>query len=217
MKGEEAMYQMFSDVLSAAAKNPEYMKTLTRTANETERELVDSLFFFNNVGVQIDNYWTRPFNNAAFGFDYLTRTAIAKSNIFTNHFRESAYFYQYRDTEGKRLNGAENGYTLTFKKDELPPVNGFWSITLYDENHFFHPNELKRYSLGTKNKSLKYNKDGSLTFYFQHTRPAKEHVSNWLPAPAGKFAVTIRAYWPQESIINGEWVAPKMDRQPSKN
>lgn len=216
MKGEEALYKMFGDVLTVATKNPEHMKTLIRIANVVERELVDSLFFFNNVGVQIDNYWTRPFNNAAFGFDYLTRTAIAKSNIFTNHYKESAYFYQYRDVEGERLNGSENGYTITFGKNELPPVNGFWSITLYDKSHFFYQNELKRYSLGTKNKSLKYNKDGSLTVYFQHERPAEEFVSNWLPAPADKFAVTIRAYWPQESIINGEWNAPGIDRKPIK-
>lgn len=212
MKGEESLYKMFGDVLSAAANNAEYMKILVQTANAMEHQLIDSLFFFNNVGVQIDNYWTRPFNNAAFGFDYLTRTAIAKSNIFTNHYRESAYFYQYRDAEGKRLDASKEGYSITFAKNELPPVNGFWSITLYDENHFFHHNELKRYSLGTKNKSLKYNKDGSLTFYFQHTRPAKEFVSNWLPAPAGKFAVTIRAYWPQESIVNGQWKAPGVVR-----
>lgn len=216
MKGEEALYKMFGDLLSAAEKNPKYMEVLTRTANQMESELVDSLFFFNNVGVQIDNYWTRPFNNAAFGVDYLTRTAIAKSNIFTNHFRESAYFYQYRDFEGKRLDGANNTYSITFEKDELPPVNGFWSITLYDEHHFFHHNELKRYSLGTKNKSLKYNENGSLTVYFQNERPAEELVSNWLPAPADKFAVTIRAYWPQESIINGEWIAPKIDRKSGK-
>lgn len=214
MKGEEALYQTINNVLLAAAKNPEYMKILVGTANKMESELVDSLFFFNNVGVQIDNYWTRPFNNAAFGFDYLTRTAIAKSNIFTNHFKESAYFYQYRDAGGKRLDGTKNKYAITFGKDELPPVNGFWSITLYDKNHFFHQNELKRYSLGTKNKSLKYNKDGSLTIYFQHTKPAEELVSNWIPAPADKFAVTIRAYWPQESIINGEWVAPAINSVP---
>lgn len=208
LKGEEALYEMFGGILNAASQNADYKKLLVNVAHQVEHQLIDSLFFFNNVGVEIENYWTRPFNNAAFGTDYLTRTAIAKSNIFTNHFRESAYFYQYRDGAGQRLDGTHNRYTITFAKGALPPVDGFWSLTMYDKNHFFHHNELKRYSLGTKNKSLKYNPDGSLTLYLQNTRPEEAKVSNWLPAPADKFAVTIRAYAPHESIVNGQWSAP---------
>lgn len=210
MKGEESIYHMFSEVILAAKIDPKKMEILVQIANEMEQELLDSLFLFTNVGVEVDNYWTRPFNNAAFGFDYLTRTAIAKSNIFTNHYRESAYFYQYRDSKGNRLDGRQNNYTITFDKGNLPPVNGFWSITLYDKNHFFYHNNLKKYSLGTKDNSLKYNKDGSLTLFFQNEKPPEESISNWLPAPADKFGLTIRAYWPHEAIINGEWIAPKV-------
>lgn len=210
-QGEESLYAMIQQVLEQAQKNPEQMKILTATAQKMEKELMDSLFYFNNVGVEVENYWTRPFNNAAFGYDFLTRAAIAKSNIFTNHFRESAYFYQYRDGNGDRLDCATtDGYTITFPASELPPVDGFWSLTLYDENHFFHHNEIKRYSLGTKNRSLKYNKDGSLTLYIQNKRPQEKNVTNWLPAPKGKFCVTIRAYWPQQSVIDGNWIAPKV-------
>ena len=210
IKGEESLYAMIRQVLDQAEKNPKQMKILTQTAHEVERELIDSLFYFNNVATEVDNYWTRPFNNAAFGYDFLTRTAIAKSNIFTNHFMESAYFYQYRDGDGVRLDGSQNEYTITFAANELPPVNGFWSLTLYDESHFFHHNEIKRYSLGTKNKSLQYNEDGSLTLYIQNKRPKGKHVMNWLPAPEGKFCMTIRAYWPEQSIVDGDWIAPKV-------
>lgn len=211
LEGEESLYAMIQQVLVQAQKSPEQMKILTATAHKMEKELMDSLFYFNNVGVEVENYWTRPFNNAAFGHDFLTRAAIAKSNIFTNHFRESAYFYQYRDGDGRRLDcSSGDGYTITFPASELPPVKGFWSLTLYDENHFFHHNEIKRYSLGTKNRSLKYNKDGSLTIYIQNERPQEKNVTNWLPAPEGKFCVTIRAYWPEQSVVDGHWVAPKV-------
>lgn len=213
LRGEESLYAMIQQVLEQAQKSPEQMKILTATAHKMEKELMDSLFYFNNVGVEVENYWTRPFNNAAFGYDFLTHAAIAKSNIFTNHFRESAYFYQYRDGNGDRLDcSASDGYTITFPESELPPVKGFWSLTLYDENHFFHHNEIKRYSLGTKNRSLNYNKDGSLTLYIQNKRPKDQKITNWLPAPAGKFCVTIRAYWPEQRIIDGDWVAPKVTK-----
>jgi hypothetical protein len=74
-------------------------------------------------------------------------------------------------------------------------VRGFWSLTLYDADHFFAPNALNRFSLGTKNKDLKYGPDGSLTIYVQHERPSADQVSNWLPAPKGDFELFIRAYW----------------------
>ena len=110
-------------------------------------------------------------NEAAFGTDYFTRTAAAKSNILVNAPNETKYYYQDLDAAGARLNGA-NRYTVTFAKDQTPPVNGFWSLTLYNEHHFFAPNELKRYSLGTKNKTLQTDPDGSLTIYVQTDAPS---------------------------------------------
>jgi hypothetical protein len=102
----------------------------------------------------------------------------------------------------------ESSYEVTFQKGELPPVKGFWSLTMYDPEHFFAPNALKRYALGTKNKSLKHNDDGSLTIYLGNKSPGKEKESNWLPAPAGNFSVWIRAYWPDQAILDGTWKPP---------
>jgi len=79
---------------------------------------------------------------------------------------------------------------------------------MYDQKHFFAPNEIKRYSTGTKNKALRFNSDGSLTIYIQNKRPAAEKASNWLPAPEGEFAITIRAYGPREELIKGDWSPP---------
>ncbi len=210
MPGEEAMYAQFEALVDAADKDPELKKRLVEIAHETEKGAVQELMWFDNVGTQLPNYWTQPRNNGRFGTDYLTRLAVARSNIFTNDTKETSYIYQYRDENGERLSGS-NEYTITFAKGELPPLieSGFWSLTMYDENHFFYPNDMERFSIGTKNKDLKFNKDGSLTIYVQNERPAEDRVSNWLPAPDTNLAMTIRVYGPEEErIYSGEWVPP---------
>jgi hypothetical protein len=207
LKGEEALYGQFKALLMAAQSNPDVASTLIQAAQQSEQEVVDPLFFLNHVGVEISHHWTRPFNNADFGTDYLTRLAVAKSNIFTNHYQESNYLYQYKDESGTRLNG-RHGYTLTFPKGMTPPVTGFWSLTMYNAQHFFTPNEINRYSVGTKNTDLKYNQDGSLTIYIQHEKPDDSKQLNWLPAPEGDFAMTIRAYGPKPELVSGSWSPP---------
>jgi Protein of unknown function (DUF1214) len=95
--------------------------------------------------------------------------------------------------------------TLTWRLKAVGPVTttspdnigeGFWSLTMYDPQHFFYANSLKRYALGTKNKSLKYNGDGSLTIYLGNKSPGPEKESNWLPAPPGNLSIWLRTYWP---------------------
>ena len=81
-------------------------------------------------------------------------------------------------------------------------------MTLYDEQHFFHENPLKRYSLGTKNKTLKFNADGSLSLYAGAKSPGTDKESNWLPAPEGTFSLYIRAYWPDKAVIDATWQPP---------
>lgn len=152
--------------------------------------------------------WSTTFNNAAFGTDTFTRTAVAKSNILVNAPLETKYFYQDLDASGARLNSA-NRYTVTFAKDQTPPVDGFWSLTLYDVEHFLAPNDLKRYSLVTKNKTLVTNADGSLTIYVQANPPPEAQRANWLPSPKGSdFSLYMRAYWPKTAIIDGPWTPP---------
>ena len=211
LRGEEAIYANLRAVLDAAAKDPRLKEALRQAAIDADEELVAPLFQFHNYGVPLPNNWTTINNGAAFGVDYFTRTAVAKSNIFVNQNTETKYFYQDLDSSGERLSGYER-YTVTFAKGQLPPVKGFWSLTLYNEHHFFAPNELKRYSLGTKNKTLQYNADGSLTLYVQAEPPSEEKRSNWLPAPESDFSLYLRAYWPQASITNGTWAPPAVVR-----
>ena len=209
LAGEEALYQQFSELLEQAKAHPEIQQAITKVAQESEKNVLPELFRLENVGKRIANGWAKPINNGRFGTDYLTRLAVAKSNIFTNDYLETNYLYQYNDQSSRRINGG-NKYTLTFAKGQTPPVvkNGFWSLTIYDQNHFFHHNEINRYSVGTKSKNLKYNADGSLTIYIQNERPSGDKVSNWLPAPKGDIAMTIRAYAPAETLLNNTWQPP---------
>jgi hypothetical protein len=181
---------------------------MTAAAIDSDAQLVKPLFEFRNYGLQLPAHWSTIANGAAFGTDYLTRTAVARSNILVNASIQAKYFYQDLDEGGGRLNGA-NRYTITFAKDQTPPVHGFWSLTLYNEHHFFAPNDLKRYSLGTKNKTLQHNSDGSLTLYVQADPPAAAQRDNWLPAPKGAdFSLFLRAYWPKPAAFDDSWAPP---------
>ena len=91
-------------------------------------------------------------------------------------------------------------------------MKGFWSLTLYNEEKFFFPNPLNRFSLGTKNKDLKYAADGSLTFYLGAKSPGKENETNWIPAPPTHFSLVLRLYWPDASALNGAWSPPNITR-----
>lgn len=207
LPGEEALYGQFRVLLDAAADDPAVKAALVEVAKETEREVISKFFQWKHNGRAAGNGWNRSTNNAKWGVDYFNRTGTAKSNMFDNKPSETQYFYTDDESSGTPLDG--NGlYEITFAAGELPPVRGFWSMTLYNEHHFFHPNELNRFSLGTKNKSLKLNDDGSLTLYAGSKSPGRSRESNWLPAPEGPFSLYIRAYWGEERILDGSWKPP---------
>lgn len=208
LAGEEGRYAMARALLDGYRRDPEVKAAMLRAARQTEEEVVAQLIDFRTNGSSLPNGWNTPTNVARWGFDYLTRTATAKSNMFTNQPEETRYFFLEVDGKGQRLNGAHD-YTLTFAKGQTPPANGFWSLTMYDPQHFFADNPLKRYSVGTKNlKDMHYNQDGSLTVYVQHASPGKDKEANWLPAPESDFAMTIRTYWAKPEVLSGKWTPP---------
>jgi hypothetical protein len=127
-----------------------------------------------------------------------------KADPYDNKRNETMYFYTDTDsdTQLRQLDGASS-YTVTFPKGQLPPVKGFWSLTMYNPEHFFYPN-----ALGTKNKSLKYDADGGLTINLGNKSPGKEKEANWLPAPEGNFSIWLRAY------CHGTWKPPVVLRRP---
>lgn len=130
--------------------------------------------------------------------------------MFDNRPNETQYFYTDNDSTGAALRG-DRTYTVTFAAGQEPPVSGFWSLTLYNDKHLFHPNDLKRYSLGTKNTNLKRGEDGSLTLYAGAESPGPDTESNWLPAPDGNFSLYIRAYWGNEGILDESWQPPAVE------
>lgn len=208
LPGEEARYAQVLAVLEAAKTDPKLKKAFTDGAKEADTDLVEPLFQFRNFGQQLPFNWTTISNEAAFGTDYYTRTAAAKANILVNSPNETKYFYQDLDEGGERLNSTKR-YTVTFPKNGTPPVNGFWSLSIYNEHHFFVANDMNRFSVGTKNKDLKTASDGSLTIYVQAERPSDPaQRANWLPAPKGDFSLYVRAYWPKAAVLDGSWVPP---------
>ena len=212
LPGEEARYAQVLAVIEAMKQEPKLKSLLIKAAAEAEEQLVKPLLQFRNYGQQLAHNWSTISNGAAFGTDYFTRTAVARSNILVNASIQAKYFYQDLDADRGRLNSA-NRYGVTFERNQTPPVNGFWSLTLYDQDHFFAPNELNRYSLGTKNKALKTNPDGSLTIYVQAEAPSPQQRDNWLPAPkSADFSLFLRAYWPKASVLDGSWTPPAVKK-----
>jgi len=212
LPGEQAIYMQVEAFLAALQTQPEVKKLAISCAIAAEAELITPLFDFVNVGYPAKNNWTTQNNGACFGVDYLTRTACAKSNIFVNKPEETRYFYLDLDADGVRLNG-KDAYTITFAKDKIPPVKGFWSLTVYNKEHFFEPNPIGRYSVGTKNSGLQLSDDGSLTIYIQHEAPEEDHMQNWLPAPQDEFSLYLRCYWPEGSVLNDQWAPAAAVRQ----
>jgi hypothetical protein len=211
LPGEEALYASIRQVLEAAENDPEVKQALVEAAVETEQEVVDPLFLWKHNGVPAGNGWNRSANNAEWGFDYLMRTSTARSNMFDNRPSETQYFYTDGDSQGVQLEG-QHLYAVTFPEGGLPPVKGFWSMTIYNKYHLFEVNDLNRYSIGTKNKNLKYNSDGSLTLYASTQSPGEDKEANWLPAPEGTFLLYIRCYWGEEEILDGSWKPPEIGK-----
>jgi hypothetical protein len=208
---EKALYAQFRWLTDLAAKNPDIKKLIAEEAVATEKQVIDPFFQWKHNGKPAGNGWNRSVNNAQWGVDYFNRTGTAKSNMFDNRPNETQYFYTDNDASGAPLDGSKT-YAITFLAGQEPPVNGFWSLTLYNQYHFFSPNTLKRYSLGTKSEGLKRNKDGSLTLYAGAVSPGKDRESNWLPAPKEPFSLYIRAYWGKQTILDGTWKPPAIER-----
>lgn len=214
LPGEEAMYSNFRALLETADKDSQIKKLLDEVAVQTEREVIQPFFEWKHNGRPAGNGWNRSVNNASAGFDWFNRTGTSKSNMFDNKPNETQYFYTDTDSGDSQLQGS-GSYEITFAAGQEPPVDGFWSLTLYNDKHLFHPNDLKRHSLGTKNKNLKRNSDGSLTLYAGAKSPGQDKESNWLPAPDGRFSLYIRAYWGQQSILDGSWTPPVVKKGPT--
>lgn len=149
-----------------------------------------------------------------YGDDWLQRAAVTQLGWGANSEKEALYPNLAKDEDGNALDGSKGKYTLTFGKDALPPVNAFWSLTMYDgKTQLMIENPLNRYLLNsTMIEKMKKNDDGSLTLYFQKDAPDDALKANWLPAPDGQFYMLMRLYWPKKDILDGTWKQPMVKK-----
>lgn len=170
------------------------------------------LHFVTGPEIKNVNGWRFTTATGIYGTDYLQRALITAIGLGANRSEDAVYPTSMKSGGGilaRKYDGA-NKYVMRFPKGQLPPVKGFWSLTMYDENYFFVANPINRYSISAR-QDLKKNADGSVDLYIQHDSPGADKESNWLPAPAGTFVLMLRMYWPNPknpSILDGSWKIP---------
>ncbi|MGK9236793.1 DUF1254 domain-containing protein [Inquilinus limosus] len=145
-----------------------------------------------------------------YGNYYLKRAIVAQLGLGANLPEDAIYPLNLADESGRPLDGSYK-YTITFEKDSAPPVNAFWSITLYDREGFQVTNSLDRFAISSW-MPLRTSPDGSLTLHIQNESPGKDNETNWLPAPKGPFNLTMRLYAPKSDALTGRWNPPPVMR-----
>jgi len=158
------------------------------------------------AGELISNWSWAIKDISRFGRDYLTRAAVSLRNIYPNAPDHAIYGSANRDLDSNPLTG-RNNYKLRFEAGNLPPVNWFWSVTLYDAlTTAMYPNALERYSIGDRTEGIKFDDDGSLTLTIGHAEPGDK--ANWLPAPEGEFYLILRLYGAKPEVMASKWTPP---------
>lgn len=161
------------------------------------------------------NGWALNARGSVFGDDYLLRAAVAMDQIYVLPAEEALYPNARTDVSGRELDGRK-AYLLTFPADQRPPVDAFWSVTMYHAKGFLVANPASRYSIGDRTSGLKAKSDGSIEIVLQHDRPANEADTNWLPTPSGPFMVMMRLYRPKAVVASGQWAPPGIVEVPRR-
>ncbi|WP_317922361.1 MULTISPECIES: DUF1254 domain-containing protein [unclassified Cupriavidus] len=156
------------------------------------------------------NGWVMHRDLGNYGTNYARRAVTAWVGLGANLPEDAIYASARTDANGTPLQGGAR-YVLHFDKGQLPPARAFWSLTLYNDRQAFIPNPMQRYALSSRDR-LRYNRDGSLDIYIQHERPAGARAANWLPAPPDGLNMMLRAYWPEQALLDGSWMPPAVMR-----
>jgi hypothetical protein len=201
--------------ITPGAKYTSYFETLTPDTKEAIKNgYHTALADISKTNMDIkNNGWQYTYKMADFGIDYTVRASVAYRVLGGNLLEDAFYAFAEKGADGTPLS-AEKQYILHFDKDELPPANAFWSLSLYNSQILFANNSINRFNVGSLNNVVTPNADGSVDIYIQREAPSDEgKLPNWLPAPAqGDFSLTLRVYWPQESVLNGSWVPPSVQQ-----
>ena len=160
---------------------------------------------------KLEHGWLFFAKAGLYGTSYRDRAVITWYGLGANRPQDAVYPFAEGPDPLKKFSGAQK-YVAHFKKGEMPPANGFWSITMYDKDYFFVPNPINRYTVSSRSK-FKANADGSVDLYFQKDSPGTDKEPNWLPAPSDEFVLMMRLYWPSEkppSLLDGTWKPPEV-------
>ncbi|MBX3583083.1 MAG: DUF1254 domain-containing protein [Rhizobiaceae bacterium] len=155
------------------------------------------------------NGWTYTTKAGTYGTNYIQRALVTAIGLGANRPEDAIYPTSLKPSLIEDYSG-EHKYQMRFAKGQLPPVEGFWSLTMYDENMFFIANPINRYSMSVRTNPT-YEPDGSMIIYIQNESPGSDKEANWLPAPKGKFHLMLRLYYPSAgdpSILNDTWTIP---------
>lgn len=206
-------------LLALRAADAGWRALVDRVTLAADAELHESAKY-HQAGLAAGNGWQRQANGGAWGSDWFGRAQAAVIYIYVNDFHEAIYFIRGTDAKGELLQGRYR-YTMGFARGALPPVDrergGFWSLTMYDQDYFMladSPNG--RHNIGTVNldaNELQFAADGSLTLHLSQAEPADAAArANWLPAPAGQFALLVRSYVPTAPLLDGSYSLPDVQR-----
>ncbi|MDM0108989.1 DUF1254 domain-containing protein [Variovorax sp. J22R24] len=160
--------------------------------------------------LKLKNGWTFTTKTGLYGTNYIQRALITAIGLGANRPQDAVYPTSTGPDILQKYDGSKK-YVMHFPKGEMPPVNGFWSLTMYDTGYFFVPNPINRYTVSQRNK-LRPNADGSIDLYIQHESPGPDKEENWLPAPKDGFILMMRLYWPKDtppSLLDGSWTVPR--------
>jgi len=202
------MVQLLKQIGIVPGEDFSFSKMRSRKQKALEQAAIDAqkLIMQKQTGELVNGWDFLRENVGNYGTSYLLRAFIALIGLGANVPEDAVYPMTSVDSDGKQYDGRHR-YVLHFEKDKLPPVRGFWSLSMYDEEMYFADNPIGRYAIGDRDK-LRFNKDGSLDIYIQHASPDKDKVSNWLPAPKGNFDLVLRVYWPTLEALTGDWIPP---------
>jgi hypothetical protein len=179
---------------------------LTKAVPAAQQQITEKQ---TRLGWNVNGWRMTTENVGNYGTAYLTRACVELIGLGANLPDDAIYPLVYTDADAKPFTG-EGRYTWHMDADELPPVNAFWSLTLYDAEGYQVANELNRFAIGDRD-DLAFNDDGSLDILIQHDEP-EQGSSNWLPAPAGGFNLCARLYYPKPEALNGTWTPPAVTR-----
>jgi hypothetical protein len=216
---DTAMAEQARTLIALGKSSARWQALLDEAALKADADL-HAAAKYEQVGVDVGNGWQRQLNGGLWGTDWFGRAQAAVVYILVNDYHEAIYLIRATDGKGALLNG-KHTYTMTFAKDALPPVDagkgGFWSLTMYDKDYFMLPDSPNgRTNIGTVSlgaNELKFADDGSLTITMSAKEPGDATArANWLPAPNDQFALIIRAYVPEQPILDSSYKFPDVAR-----